>query len=1219
MAKSKRRKKNKVFKKRGNKSEEKINYPILTSRLRRKIGVVLIFLTAIIIGLSFFDKSGIVGKSLFQGIYILVGKTIFLIPLFLGLAGLVFLKSEKKRLATPIFLAAALLILGISGLLAIRDLTQREGGWLGYISSYPLLNYLGPWVPPIIFSVLILIGLLIFWEFLPHKEVLPKKEIPSQAPQEIVPTASRTLDKIGERKKIEFQMKDITPPLIKRGGARVDELRSSSPYAGARVVDEGLLAEELEGDELAAKESSQYKFPPPDLLEVNHEKAVSAGDIEANSLQIKKTLYDFGIPVEMSEVNVGPTVTQYTLKPAEGIKLSRITALTSNLSLALAAHPLRIEAPIPGRSLVGIEMPNKTRAVVRLRELISSPSFQDSPLPLIFCLGKDVSGKPLFADLGKMPHLLVAGSTGSGKTCAADTLIFSERGMLTFEELCPLPLNSEIDFKLKLITRDGIETTSKNYNNGICQFYKLFTSRGYQIEATAEHPLWVINKDGSQGWKAASLVKKGDYVAISRGPALFGNKMDLSNFKPSKIKGYHRKISFTSKMTSHLSQFLGLLTADGGLSIERKGIHRVVYTQANSYLIRLYKKSLKELFGITQFIEKRAGSNPKNKAKEIEVNSKHLKEFLVYLGMGSWKSPQKEIPRAIREAPKEIVAAYLRALFDNDGYVGKNSIEFCISSKKLAFQVHLILLNFGIISSLLIKKVKNYTYNDYYRLSIFGEEARKFIQEIGFIRKEKYNKAKQFLKLSPNPNVDLIPHISSLLRRMGQKYLNRFARLTNRGWRYQPGILVPKYAFSSLRNYNSGFRAPGYQSLEKILEFYQPISKELEYQQLMEISKRNFYWDKIEKIDRTSGVGYDFRVPGSDSFVGNGFVNHNTICLNSLILSLIYRNSPQTLKFILVDPKRVEFPTYNGLPHLLGPIIFNGQKAVNVLNWLIGEMERRFEVLAAVKARDITSYNKIVRGRQNTTLISFMPYIILIIDELADLMAAKGREIEAGIVRLSQMSRAVGIHLVVATQRPSVDVITGLIKANITSRVAFQVASQIDSRTILDGAGAETLLGGGDMLFISSQLSRPKRIQGAYISPREIKRVVAFCKRESLGEGDEAKASSSPFAIAREKEEQETLEESLEKELTEPVSPSGISMLEDDSLYEEAKRVVIESNKASASLLQRRLRVGYARAARLLDLLEEREVIGPGEGAKPRKVYLKENGSKERDDEWQKV
>ncbi|MDI6883446.1 MAG: DNA translocase FtsK [Patescibacteria group bacterium] len=1181
MAKPKKLKRQNKSRKGAIRSKEKsFKYPILTSRLRRLIMAVLMFVLALLVSLSFFSRAGKGGKLIFQGLEFLIGKTLFFVPLLLILGGILFLKPQKKRLFAPIFGGLLILILGICGLFEILNLTEKAGGVLGYLLSWPFLNYFGMVASLIVFSALIVIGGLIFWEF------FPKKVKRGEEPE----LSAKKLEKREEKKpKIEV-------PELKIKTIEIPEKKKEEVIKEEKVEELGVQVSGL------PKEWGDYKFPTPELLDQKEEKP-SSGDTDYYALVIKKTLQNFGIEVEMSEINIGPTVTQYTLKPAEGVKLSKITALSNDLALALASHPLRIEAPIPGRSLVGIEVPNKIRAKVKIGNLIKLESFQKSPFSLYFALGKDVMGKPIFTDLDKMPHLLVAGATGTGKTCAADTLMFTERGMLTFKELYSLPLNSEIDFKIKLVTRDGIEETAKSYNNGICQFYKLITRRGYQVEATAEHPLWVMNEDGSQSWKPASLIKKGDYVAISRGPALFGNKVNLSDFKPSKIWGNTKRIYFPSRITPQLAQFLGLLTADGGLSIERRKIHRVVYSQANSKLLSLYKKLLRELFGITQFIEKRSGSRglqsgravggwrANNKAKDIEVNNIHLKEFLTYLGMKSIKAPQKEIPRAIREAPKEIVAAYLRAVFDNEGYVGKNSIELCIRSKKLASQVHFMLLNFGIVSSLLIKKVKNYTQNDYYRLSIFGQEARKFVQEIGFIRKEKYNKVKEFLKLSPNPNVDLIPHISSFLKRMGQKYLNCFARLTNRGWQYQSGVLIPKHVFSSLRTYNSGFRAAGYQSLEKILDFYQPISQESEYQELEKISKRNFYWDKVEKIERTVGVGYDFYVPGSDSFIGNGFVNHNTICLNSLILSLIYRNSPKILKLILIDPKRVEFPVYSPLPHLLTPVVFEAQKVVNILNWLVKEMERRFEVLKEAGARDIASFNKLLKDKPKLKEegLSFLSYIILIIDELADLMSTKGREIEAGIVRLSQLARAVGIHLVVATQRPSVEVITGLIKANITSRIAFQVASQVDSRTILDMAGAEKLLGRGDMLFLSSEFSRPKRIQGSFVSSQEIKKVVNFIKKENVFE------------------EREELGEILEKELEDKKEDRFESFFEEDLLYEEAKKVVVQYRKASASLLQRRLKIGYARAARLLDILEEKGIVGPADGAKPREVYLREN------------
>ncbi len=326
-----------------------------------------------------------------------------------------------------------------------------------------------------------------------------------------------------------------------------------------------------------------------------------------------------------------------------------------------------------------------------------------------------------------------------------------------------------------------------------------------------------------------------------------------------------------------------------------------------------------------------------------------------------------------------------------------------------------------------------------------------------------------------------------------------------------------------------------------------------------------------------------------------------TVFLNSLILSLLWRNSPDILRFVLIDPKRVEFTPYKPLPHLLCPPITQNSKVMPVIKWLIDEMETRFGILHDAGERDIISYNEMVMKKEekksdSEEIPQKLPYIVVIIDELADIMASKGKEFEAGIVRLAQMSRAVGIHLVLATQRPSVEVITGLIKANITSRVAFQVASQVDSRTILDTAGAEKLLGRGDMLFLSAEVGKPRRIQASFISSREIKKVVDYIEKTEKKTSEELEESLG-----------EILEQDSDQELLD--SSSGGSS--DDELYEEAKKVVIRARKASASLLQRRLKVGYARAARLLDMLEENGVIGPGQGAKPRDVYISEEENSE--------
>jgi len=283
-----------------------------------------------------------------------------------------------------------------------------------------------------------------------------------------------------------------------------------------------------------------------------------------------------------------------------------------------------------------------------------------------------------------------------------------------------------------------------------------------------------------------------------------------------------------------------------------------------------------------------------------------------------------------------------------------------------------------------------------------------------------------------------------------------------------------------------------------------------------------------------------------------------TIFLNTLILSLLYRSTPDQLRMIMVDPKRVEFQNYNDIPHLLCPVIYDAQKTINALQWLTREMERRFEVFSEIPTRNIHTYNS------NKTVIANgaqLPYIVFVVDELADLMAAKGRELEAGIVRLAQMARATGIHLVLATQRPSVEVITGLIKANVPTRITFQVSSQVDSRTVIDTSGAEKLLGAGDMLFLSAKSAKIGRIQGPYISEKEVKRVADFVV-------DQKEKFEEPQTVLVENLKN-ALDTSDPKETRENGN-GGEFFGDDDPLFEEVKKIVLETKKASASFLQRR-------------------------------------------------
>jgi S-DNA-T family DNA segregation ATPase FtsK/SpoIIIE len=302
--------------------------------------------------------------------------------------------------------------------------------------------------------------------------------------------------------------------------------------------------------------------------------------------------------------------------------------------------------------------------------------------------------------------------------------------------------------------------------------------------------------------------------------------------------------------------------------------------------------------------------------------------------------------------------------------------------------------------------------------------------------------------------------------------------------------------------------------------------------------------------------------------------------INDILTSLLYRNSPSDLKLILVDPKTVELTPYNDIPHLLTPVITEPEKCISALKWAVAEMERRYRTLSEQKKRSIGEYNEL-------KTVEGMPYIVIVIDELADLMMMAARDVEALIVRIAQKARAVGIHLILATQRPSVDVITGLIKANVPARIAFTTASQVDSRTIIDQIGAEKLLGQGDMLFLTSDMPKPRRVQAAFISDNETVKVTHFITEQRAPDYN-MEVVSQPVVIGK----------------GGVVADASGGSDADDDMFRDAVHVVIENKKASTSLLQRRLRIGYGRAARLIEEMEEQGIIGAADGSRPREVLV---------------
>jgi S-DNA-T family DNA segregation ATPase FtsK/SpoIIIE len=706
--------------KKKNKNKESVteaNEPFLKEETVEAITAIGFLVVAAFLAFAAFAKAGALGEIVYKVSTFLFGIGYYLLPIILFALGVSFLASLKHNLAIPKMIGAAFIF--ISGL-GIVDLIFDNGGLIGDFLAGILDKLLGFWVSLIVLFSILLISILVIFNLsikIDFKKMFAKKErLEDDAPEVVIKGVEEKNDTDDEE-----EDEDDDVPIV-----------SPAPTQAPASKPSGLI--------FFAKRSAQQTFtaPPNSLLQRDSGKP-EVGDVKANANIIKRTLSNFGIQVEMDEVSIGPSITRYALKPAEGVKLSRIVALQNDLSLALAAHPLRVEAPIPGKSLVGIEIPNSIKTTVGLGSLIKDPAFEDPSIPLSVCLGKGISGKAQIANLAKMPHALIAGTTGSGK----------------------------------------------------------------------------------------------------------------------------------------------------------------------------------------------------------------------------------------------------------------------------------------------------------------------------------------------------------------------------------------------------------------------------------------------------SGT------------------------IHALVTSLLYKNHPDQLKFIMVDPKRVELTLYNKIPHLLTPVITDAKKAILALKWAAKEMDRRYDVLEENAVRDIQSYHKNIlepalkKSKDSTDeeLPENMPYIVVIIDELADIMQAYPRELESAIVRLAQMSRAVGIHLLISTQRPSVNVITGLIKANIPTRIALQVASQIDSRTILDMPGAEKLLGAGDMLYLSGEMSQPIRLQSAYVTEKEVKAVVDWLQNQYKDEigisnidlGGNANNDPNPMdAIA---------------------AAGGFDdPADEDDLYNEARRIVIEAGKASTSYIQRKLRVGYSRAARLIDLLEERGVVGPADGSKPRDV-----------------
>lgn len=683
----------------------------LNEGVANEILAVILIIIAIVVSIGFLSADG---GLLNQAFRFLVGGAIYLLPALLVLAALRIFLHEEHKLPFSVTFGSILAISMLAGMVHVDTYLQEDalnqasqgagGGMVGHLVDLAIVGLFAETAGMVVLTGLFLVGLIVTFNVRLSQIFAWLKSLVS-----IVPSGE---GKAREKSESIMQPVSKSAPKLNTGV----QLEQSESKRSTLKNSSEVLSSKDDHEALTTTVDPEWNFPDTKLLDDSVEKA-DAGDWKSNAEIIQETLSDFKIDVQMEDINVGPRVTQYTLKPPSGVRLSKITALEQNIALNLAAHSIRIEAPIPGKRAVGIEVPNKKSAMVRMRPILESKYWGKSKSKLSFALGKDIAGIPIVTALDEMPHLLVAGATGTGKS----------------------------------------------------------------------------------------------------------------------------------------------------------------------------------------------------------------------------------------------------------------------------------------------------------------------------------------------------------------------------------------------------------------------------------------------------------------------------VMINTFLTSLLYRNSPSDLKLILIDPKQVELGLYNDIPHLLTPVITHPEKCISALKWSVAEMERRLSQFREAGKRNIAEYNAINKNEP-------MPSIVIVIDELADLMMMAARDVESLVVRLAQKARATGIHLVLATQRPSVDVITGLIKANVPARVAFTVPQQVDSRTIIDQGGAEKLLGSGDMLFMSPKLTKPVRIQGVLIEEKEVKLVTDHLRMERAPQYND-EITSQPVEIGK----------------------GGVVVDADsaeDSMFEDAVKVVVDSGKASSSLLQRRLRVGYARAARLIEAMEEQGIVGPADGARPREVLI---------------
>jgi FtsK/SpoIIIE family/FtsK alpha domain/Ftsk gamma domain/LAGLIDADG-like domain/4TM region of DNA translocase FtsK/SpoIIIE len=1208
---------------------------------RDGIGLAAIGAAIVVAATTWWHMDNAVGRVMTAVVRGGFGALAWLVPVLLALLGWRFLRHPERNGETGrIVIGSLALIIGVTGLVHIANGTPRPaggatamrdaGGLIGFAASAPLVAALTPAVAAALLALVVGFGVLVI-------TATPLHTVPAVLARALgrrtdadggTAAGEKTDDperarsgplgrgRLGRRQQaIEAgdRERPYDSPLLAERGGRAKPgpadgaAGQETPLGGtAGGIDEGLLqaigfgprAEAASGGKggeaaadghdgllrkpeqlmLAGATDASYTLPPAALLRPG---SAPKARTRANDLMMEAltgVLEQFEVDAEVTGFTRGPTVTRYEIELGQAVKVERVTALSRNIAYAVKSADVRILSPIPGKSAIGVEIPNTDREIVSLGDVLRSPVAVSDHHPMVVGLGKDVEGHTVVANLAKMPHILIAGATGSGKALALDTPIPTPDGWTTMGEI--QPGDQVFDERGQ---RCSVIAATPVMHGRPC--YEVEFSDGTVIVADAQH-LWqtdTIRPRARRGKppRGVPYWPPADVARVSERAAEVLSEPD-------------RLVTTAEVVADVGSQFRNVLYARVGklpregrnarLTYRRNG--RAVSFWAPTYSRHLVYKMLAER------VSAPVGFGQRHADRGKPVTTAEIAATLRVKGRANHSigvcrpldNPERDLPVApytlgawlgdghpncarITCADQEIVDA-----ISADGYVvtkQKATLNYGIAERGTGSPWHQA--RTGIMSRLreLDLLGNKHIPEIYLRASI----AQRRALLAGLLDTDGYSGRNQVVLSVTNER--LARDALDLVLGLGFKATLRTKPCRGRhpstsvaySVAFQPHEPVFRLARKLTRQVDVGPTSPARQ---RYIVDVRPV--ESVPVRCIEVDSRS----RLYLASRSC-------IP-----------THNSTCVNGLITSILLRATPDEVRMILIDPKRVELAHYQGVPHLITPIITSPKKAAEALSWVVGEMERRYDDLAASGFRHVDDFNQAVRSGKLAAVPGSereylpYPYLLVIVDELSDLMMIAPRDVEDAIVRITQLARAAGIHLGLATQRPSVDVVTGLIKANVPSRLAFETSSVTDSRVIMDQPGAEKLIGQGDSLFLPMGASKPIRLQNAFVTEKEIREVVAHCRKQA----EPAYREDVMVAEGRQRE--------IDAEIG-----------DDRELLVQAAELIITTQFGSTSMLQRKLRVGFAKAGRLMDLLESRGIVGPSEGSKARDVLIRPDDMEE--------